>query len=330
MDKTFYSLYFLASLSITAFFQNSGPWWLKVDEHRIEIGGNVSVLIPDKALLDPFYDSYVVHVADPDTADRSSVGNITLFVTFCNNLLLESVWLPPTEMYFLTANKGSRLPFNYYGGDTPVYSAGGDGSFIRISISAEATNYNGPTLSCGVQIFYFTSFTSYNNFVNMGSNITISNRTQHDFKCLPVGPSGLPSISSATFELVEHGYYRLVMLAELSISINSSVTGHLFHYNTSFLNPVFCDLNVNNCTLYLYSYIQLPDIKFKADLASDSFCSLVLADEYTTVVLESITQLKLLNYAVVRKIQFVVSFVTVFFFFARLCRLKGIHNIDIN
>ena len=45
------------------------------------------------------------------------------------------------------------------------------------------------------------------------------------------------------------------MLAELSVSINSSVTGQLFHYNTSFLNPVLCDLDINDCTLDdLHSY----------------------------------------------------------------------------
>ena len=78
--------------------------------------------------------------------DRSSASNITLFSTFCDNLLLESAWLP-TRNFSLKASKGSLLPFNYYGGDTPVYSAGGKGSFVhqrQYNLSAEVTNYNGP------------------------------------------------------------------------------------------------------------------------------------------------------------------------------------------
>ena len=246
----------------------------------IEIGGNVSALIQilDSVGVASFYYAYgKVKVA---ATDRSSAKNITLFSTFCNKVLLESVWLP-TRNFSLKASKGSLLPFNYYGGDTPVYSAGGKGSFISISISAEATNYDGPILWCGVRIFRLTDFSLYNNFVNSTcNNVTISNLSQHEFKCIPVGPSGLPLSSLITFELVEHGYYRLAMLAELSVSINSSVTGQMFHYNTSFLNPVFCDLNTN-CTLNIDSYRHLADVT----AVSASVCNLALADEYTTVVI---------------------------------------------
>ena len=144
------------------------------------------------------------------------------------------------------------------------------------SASVDSINYNGPILSCGVRIFRLTDFSLYNNFLNNTcNNVIISNLFQHDFKCIPVGPSGLPLSSLTTSELVEHGYHRLVMLAELSISINSSVTGQLFHYNTSFLNPVFCDLDTK-CTLNLHFFADAT--------CTSSVCNLALADEYTTVV----------------------------------------------
>ena len=89
------------------------------------------------------------------------------------------------------------------------------------------------------------------------------------------------SLCPTTVEM--HGYYRLAMLAELNISINSSVTGQLFHYNTSFFNIVFCDLNTN-CTLNLHSYWQLVNVM--ASAGSTSVCYLAFADEhtYSTVV----------------------------------------------
>ena len=133
--------------------------------------------------------------------------------------------------------------------------------------------YNGPILSCGVQIFRLTNLSLYNFVNNICNNVTTSNLSQHDFKCLPVGPSGLPLSSSTTFELVGYGYHRLVMLAELSVSINSSVTGQLFHYNTSFLNPVFCDLNTN-CTLNLHCYRKLANVT--ASAGSASVCNLIV------------------------------------------------------
>lgn len=246
----------------------------------IEIGGNVSALIQVWDTAGAVASCGKVKVS---ATDRTSASNITLFSTFCNNLLLESVWLP-IRNFSLKTSKGSLLPFNYYGGDTPVYSAGGKGSFISISISAEATNYNGPILSCGVRIFLFADFLLYNNFVNNTcDNVTISKLSQQDFKCLPVGLSGLPLSSLTTFELVEHGYHRLVILTELSVSINSTVTGQLFHYNTSFLSPVFCDLDTA-CTLYPHSYRQLANV-------TDSVCNLALADEYTTIVIMCTTVL---------------------------------------
>lgn len=163
-----------------------------------------------------------------------------------------------------------------------MYSAGGKDSSIRISISAEVIIYNGPILLCGVQIFHLTDFSLYKFVNNTCNNVTISNLSQCDFKCLPVGPSGLPLNSSTTFELVGYGYHRLVMLAELSVSINSSITGQLFHYNTSFLNSVFCDLNTN-CTLNLHSYRQFANVTAYS-AGSASVCNLAFADEYTTVV----------------------------------------------
>ena len=168
-------------------------------------------------------------------------------------------------------------------------------------------NYYGHILSCGVRIFRFTDFLLYSKFVNNTcNNATISNLSRYDFKCLPVGPSGLPLFSSTTFELVEQGYHRLAMLAELSVSINSSVTGQLFHYNTSFFNPVLCDLAIDDCTLDLHSYKTKRQFDYELKAlnytvfgasrsASDYVCNSARAVEYSTVIITPVLKMSALH-----------------------------------
>ena len=257
------TLVLLVSLGFTIFFSTYSPQRLPTS---VKVGGNVSVLL-DPAGFDPFwYDQVEVITASNDI--------ITLFRGLCDDLSTEHVPLPPKKFFF-KAGKRSRVPFNYFGSDTPVYSADGtNSSFIRFNISAVAGNHDG-SLSCGIQLFNFANFTSYNDFLN---NELTNNITQQDTQCIPVGPPGSPLTSSVTFYLNEPGFYRQAMIVNSSVSsVNSSVSGSLLHHNFSSLDSVHCSSdfqNTRNCTIRISALPSTP---------MPFMCVLVLAKNYTTV-----------------------------------------------
>ena len=230
----------------------------------VEVGGNVPVLL-NQTGFDPFrYDRVQV-------TGLTAGSNTTLLRGLCEDLSTVRVPFRPKNIFFKSSTK-SPLPFNYNGGDTPVYSAGGNGSFISFNVSAEATsdsqNYNSHQ-SCGAQLINFNNFTSYMEFIN-------NQTTYQSFSlpsCLPVGPPGSPSTASVVFPLHEPGFYRQAVFVNTSLSIISSVTGSLSSYNTSSLDRVFC--NTKNCTIRIST---LPSTQ------TPRVCVLVLNDgEYTAV-----------------------------------------------
>lgn len=251
----------LVSLGFVIFFATYSPQRSPIS---VEVGGNVSVLL-DPAGFDPFwYDQVLVTTA----------SNITLFRGICDDLSIIRIPLPP-KIISINSGKKSRLPFNYFGSDTPVYSADDtSGSFLRFNISAEAGNHN-VSLSCGIQLFNFANFTSYNDFLN---NELTNNTTQQDTQCIPVGPPGSPLTSSVTFYLNEPGFYWQAMIVNSSVSsVNSSVSGSLLHHNLSSLDSVHCSSdfqNIRNCTIRISALPSTP---------KPSICVLVLAKNYTTV-----------------------------------------------
>ena len=251
----------LVSLGFVIFFATYSPQKSPIS---VEVGGNVSVLL-DPAGFDPFwYDQVLVTTA----------SNITLFRGICDDLSIIRIPLPP-KIISINAGKKSRLPFNYFGSDTPVYSADDtSGSFLRFKISAEAGNHNG-SLSCGIQLFNFAKFTSYNDFLN---NEFTNNTTQQNTQCIPVGPQGSPLTSSVTFYLNEPGFYWQAMIVNTSVSsVNSSVSGSLLHYNLSSLDSVHCSSdfqNTRNCTIRISALPSTP---------KPFMCVLVLDSNYTTI-----------------------------------------------
>ena len=222
-------------------------------------------MLLDPAGFDPFW---------YDQVEVTTASNITLFRGICDDLSTVHIQLPPKKISFKVEK--FRVPFNYFGGDTPVYSADGtNSSFLRFNISAEAENQNG-SLSCGIQLFSFANFTSYNDFLN---NEFTNNTTQQNTQCIPVGPPGSPFTSSVTFYLNEPGFYWQAMTVDASVSsVNSSVSGALIHHNLSSLDSVHCcssDFqNIRNCTIHISALPSTP---------KPFMCVLVLAKNYTTV-----------------------------------------------
>ena len=227
----------------------------------VEVGGNVPVLL-NLSGFDPLrYDQVQV-------TGLTAGSNSTLLFGLCEDLSTVRVPLRPKNIF--KSSTKSALPFNYYGGDTPVYSAGGNSSFISFNISAEATgdSQNDSHQSCAAQLMNFDNLTSYMEFVH--------NQTTYQplSSCIPVGPPGAPSTTSVTFSLHEPGFYRQAVFVNTTLSINSSVTGSLSSYNTSSLEQVFC--NTKDCTI---SISTLPSTQN----ASTHVCILVLTGEYTAV-----------------------------------------------
>ena len=229
----------------------------------VEIGGNVPVLLKLTG-FDPLrYDQVQV-------TGLTAGSNTTLLLGLCEDLSTVRVPLRSKNFFFKSSTK-SALPFNYFGGDTPVYSAGGNGSFIRFNISAEleATggSHNDSHQSCGAQLINFDNLTSYMEFID--------NQTTHQplSNCISVGPPGSPSTTSVVFSLHEPGFYRQAVFVNTTLSINSSVTGSLSSYNTSSLEPaVLC--NTENCTIHISTLPSTQNL---------SVCVLVLTGEYTVV-----------------------------------------------
>ena len=235
----------------------------------VEVGGNVPVLL-NLSDFDPLRYAY----DQVQVTGLTAGSNTTLLLGLCEDLSTVRVPLRPKNVFFKNSSKSS-LPFNYHGGDTPVYSAGGNGSFISYNISAEATgdSHNDSHQLCGAQLINFNNLTSYMVFIN-------NQTTYQSFSlpnCIPVGPPGSPSTSSVMFSLYEPGFYRQAVLVNTSLSINSSVTGSLSSYNTSSLeSAVFC--NTEKCTIQISALTQ-----------NSYVCVLVQTDgEYTAVVIRAV------------------------------------------
>ena len=229
----------------------------------VEVGGNVPVLLSG---FDPLrYDQVQVTGLPPST-----MISTTLFLELCEDLFtvaVRGIPLCPKKSFFCTK---SPLPFNYNGGDTPVYSAGGNGSFISFIISAEATgdSQNDSHQSCGAQLINFNNLTSYMAFIN-------NQTTYQSFSlpsCIAVGPPGSPRTTSVKFSLHEPGFYRQALFVKTTLSINSSVTGLLSSYYTSSLEQVLC--NTENCTINITAP---PPAQYR------HVCVLALTDDYRVV-----------------------------------------------
>ena len=245
----------------------------EVPSATVEIGENVPVLL-DSAGFDPFwFDQVQVTLAN---LSRSTI-NITLFSGFCEKLFTNRTTLPPRKFSSLNASDESRLPFNYYGGDTPVYnSAGGKGSFIRINTSAEAEG----SFPCGVRLFRFSNITSYVNFLNKESKSLPYNITQQDTQCIPVGPPSSPLTSSVTFYLNEPGFYWQAMIVNSSVLMNSTVSGIVSFYNTSSLGSVFCNFtHTIHCSIRISMLPSTPN---------QHVCVLALSDTLSTVKVKAV------------------------------------------
>ena len=182
-------------------------------ETSVEVGGNVPVLL-NLTGFDPLrYDQVQITGLTAGT-------NTTLFLGLCEDLSTVRVPLRPKQLFFKSSTK-SPLSFNYNGGDIPVYSACGNGSFISFNISAEAIG-DGHNQSCGAQLLNFDNLTSYMAFID---NQTSTYQSLPS--CIPVGPPGSPSTTSIMFSLHEPGFYRQAVFVNTTLSINSSVTGSL-------------------------------------------------------------------------------------------------------
>ena len=230
----------------------------------VEVGGNVPVLLNLSGFDPLMYDHVLV-------TGLTAGSNTTLLLGLCEDLSTISIPLRPKNLFFKNSTK-SPLPFNYNGGDIPVYSAGGNGSFISFNISAEleaaGDNHNDSHQSCGAQLVNFNNLTSYMEFID-------NQTTYQSFSlpsCIPVGPPGSPNTTSIMFSLHEPGFYRQAVFVNTTLSINSSVTGSLSFYNTSSLEPVFC--NTVKCIIHISS---LPSTQ------NPRVCVLVLSSEYTAV-----------------------------------------------
>ena len=208
---------------------------------------------------------------DPFSYDQVQVTGLTpgidttFFLGLCEDLSTVRISLRPKKFSFCTK---SPLPFNCYGGDTPVYSAGGNDSFIRFNISAEATGDSQLNDSCGAQLINFNNLTSYMAFMN-------NQTTYQSFSlpsCLPVGPPGSPRTTSVMFSLHKPGFYRQALFVNTTLSINSSVTGLLSSYYTSSLEQVLC--NTENCTINITAP---PPAQYR------HVCVLALTDDYRVV-----------------------------------------------
>ena len=239
----------------------------EVPSATVEIGGNVPVLL-DSAGFDQFwFDQVQVTLANLS----QSIINITLFSGICGKLSTNSASLPPRKFSFNASNE-SRLPFNYYGGDTPVYSAGGKDSFISINTSAEAKG----SFPCGVHMVWFSNITSYGDFLNaLPYNIT-----QQDTQCIPVGPPGSPLTSSVTVYLDEPGFYWQAMIVNTSVLMNTTVSGIVSFYNTSSLGLEFCNLtHTEHCSIRISMLPSTPNQRV---------CVLALSDTLSTVKVKAV------------------------------------------
>ena len=244
----------------------------------VEVGGNVPVLL-NQTGFDPLrYDHVLV-------TGLTAGSNTTLLHGLCEDLSTVRVPLP-SKIFFKNSTKS--LPFNYHGGDTPVYSAGGNDSFISFNISAEAHSTgdsHNSHQSCGAQLINFNNLTSYMAFID--------NQTTYQSvslpSCIPVGPPGSPRTTLVMFSLHEPGFYRQGVFVNTTLSIISSVTGLLSSYNTSSLQPVFC--NTENCTIRIST---LPSTQ------NPYVCVLVLTDgEYTAVEFRALGSYNMLSQFVI-------------------------------
>ena len=230
----------------------------------VEVGGNVPVLL-NQTGFDPLrYDQVQI-------TGLTAGSNTSLLRGLCEDFSTVGIPLRPKKLFFKSSTK-SPLSFNYNGGDIPVHSAGGNGSFISFNISAEleaaGDNNNDSHQSCGAQLINFNNLTSYMEFID--------NQTSYQSfslpSCIPVGLPGSPNTTSIMFSLHEPGFYRQAVFVNTTLSINSSVAGSLSSYKTSSLEPVFC--NAVNCTIRIST---LPSTQ------NPRVCVLVLTSEYTTV-----------------------------------------------
>ena len=246
----------------------------EVPSSTVEIGGNVPVLL-DSAGFDSFwFDKVQVTLAN--LSARYTI-NITLFSHFCRKLSTNRIALPPRKFSFNTSNE-SRLPFNYYGGDTPVHSVGGNDSFISINISAEAEAYS----PCGVHLVRFSNISSYINFLNEESTSLPYNITKQDTQCIPVGPPGSPITSSVTFYLDEPGFYWQSLIVNSSVLMNTTVSGIVSFYSTSVLgsNSVLCNFtHTEHCSIRISMLPSTPN---------ERVCVLALSDTLSTVKVKAV------------------------------------------
>ena len=238
----------------------------EVPSTTVEIGGNVSVLL-DSAGFDPFwFDQVQVTLAN---LSRPTI-NITLFSGFCGKLSTNRTALPPRKFSFNASNE-SRLSFNYYGGDIPVYSAGGKDSLISINTSAEGEGYS----PCGVRLVRFSNISSNEESKSLPYNIS-----HQDTQCIPVGPPGSPFTSSVTVYLDEPGFYWQALIVNSSVLMNSTVSGIVSFYNTSFLGSVFCNFtHAMHCSIRISMLPSTPNQRV---------CVLALSDTLSTVKVKAV------------------------------------------
>ena len=171
---------------------------------------------------------------DDVSSVRTYLLDAAFFKGFCNTLAPVSTTytgkkcvenlLPPQKLSVKRQqDKESRVPFNYFGGNIPIYfyENGCNESYISIHISAWGAKRN---MSCGVLLINFATQESYNDYLNGKSE-----EYDHlESKCFQVG-THTPLFSSATFHLNKTGMYRqAAKIVDGNITVHANVSASLF------------------------------------------------------------------------------------------------------
>ena len=119
-------------------------------------------------------------------------------------------------------DKESRVPFNYYGGNIPIFVECCNESFISFHISAWGAKRN---MSCGVLLINFATRESYRDFLSG----ELEEYDHLESKCIQVG-TNTPLLSSVTFYLNKTGYYQqAAKIVDGNITVDANVSGSLFY-----------------------------------------------------------------------------------------------------
>ena len=181
---------------------------------------------PDLIKLDSSVASVTISLVDPEEAQINALLT-TNKPTEYRNLSGESLWSR------IPLNGPFPYPYNYYGGDNPIYLFAGSKLIYIMFVTGTTTS------SCPAQLYLFKNQQAYDNFKNGNSN---------SFKkssCVFPAPHNQTRIFEIT---VTATYY-----VGINISSNTTVVGyisveHIFYNTTEFNKQNYCSkqLSINN------------------------------------------------------------------------------------